>query len=144
MTAADHTPSPTTDGLREVLAAHRYRDVLGDYEIKPYRKHFGCSCGWQQDIGGMSGYWSWVAAHETHVAEQLLAAHPAPPSETAPALDGPSFGDYWPPSEAATEDESVRRYLDRVESVTTNESVLSVIREIRGELAASSVEETQP
>lgn len=61
------------EGLRAVLAAHRYRDVRGDYEMEPYRKHFGCSCGWQQDIGGMSGYWSWVAAHEAHIADAITA-----------------------------------------------------------------------
>lgn len=60
--------------LAEVLAEHRFRDLLGDYEIKPYYKHFGCSCGWERNIAGMSGYWSWLAAHEAHVAEQIAAS----------------------------------------------------------------------
>lgn len=60
--------------LAEVLAGHRYRDVLGDYDIEPYRKHIGCSCeGWVRDIGGMSGYWSWLAAHEAHLAAAALS-----------------------------------------------------------------------
>ena len=60
--------------LAAVLAEHRYRDVLGDYEIKPFYRHFGCSCGWEQNIAGMSGWRSWLAAHETHAVDALLAS----------------------------------------------------------------------
>ena len=70
MTAPESTPTGR-DGVAEVLATHRYRDVSGDYEVTPYYKHFGCSCGWEQSIAGMSGWRSWVAAYEAHVAEQI-------------------------------------------------------------------------
>jgi hypothetical protein len=59
--------------IAEVLRAHRYHDVLGDYEIAPYYRHVGCSCGWERNIVGMAGYWSWLAAHEAHVAEAMAA-----------------------------------------------------------------------
>lgn len=60
--------------IAAVLAEHVWRDVQGDYEISPYFKHFGCSCGWHQDITGMSGYRSWLAGHRAHVSAALDAA----------------------------------------------------------------------
>lgn len=66
--------APTVEKAQTIpalLAAHRYRDVLGDYEIAPFYKHFGCSCGWEQNIAGMSGWQSWLAAHEAHVASEM-------------------------------------------------------------------------
>lgn len=70
-------------GLAALLGEHRYRDVLGDYEVAPYYRHFGCSCGWEQDIAGMSGWESWRAAHEAHVAA-VVRAHYEPEGEWEP------------------------------------------------------------
>lgn len=61
------------EALAGILAEHQYLEVWGDYEIKPYTKQFGCSCGWEQNIAGMSGWRSWLAAHHAHVAEVLAA-----------------------------------------------------------------------
>lgn len=69
-------PSAENDAptaLAKALGEHRFRDLLGDYEVAPFYKHFGCSCGWEQNIAGMNGWRSWVAAHEDHVADALLA-----------------------------------------------------------------------
>lgn len=60
--------------LAALAGGHHYRDVLGNYEISPYYKHVGCTCGWERDIAGMSGWRSWIAAHDEHVAEAILAA----------------------------------------------------------------------
>lgn len=70
----EETPMYDRNELAEVLAAHHYRDVLGDYEVAPYYKHFGCSCGWEQNIAGMNGWRSWVAAHDAHLADAVLAS----------------------------------------------------------------------
>lgn len=59
--------------IEKILYEHRYRDVSGDYETAPYYKHIGCSCGWEQNIAGMSGWRSWRAAHEAHLADLIRA-----------------------------------------------------------------------
>ena len=69
-------PEPTEAHRRvmEALSGHRYRDVLGDYETPPHYRHFGCSCGAEWNIAGMSGWRSWVATYEAHLADVILAA----------------------------------------------------------------------
>ncbi|WP_067434128.1 hypothetical protein [Nocardioides jensenii] len=64
----------TEEKIAGLLAEHGYRDVRGDYETAPYYMHIGCTCGWQQDIGGMSGWRSWLDAHTAHVAAVLVEA----------------------------------------------------------------------
>jgi hypothetical protein len=95
--------STLSEALVEVLAEHRYRDVLGDYDTAPFYRHFGCSCGWEQNIEGMSGWRSWVATHNEHVAgilESILAPTPAPEScrwtnGGAPACSETRDERYW-------------------------------------------------
>lgn len=75
--------SPVETLLAEVLAAHQWRDVQGNYEVAPYIKHFGCSCGWLQDVAGMSGFRSWQGVHIAHVAaEQAKVLRRAYPEES--------------------------------------------------------------
>ena len=75
MTAVPGVPvEDAVEVLAETLGKHRYIDTWGDYEEAPYTRQFGCTCGWEQNIAGMNGWTSWLAAHQSHVAEHLAAA----------------------------------------------------------------------
>lgn len=67
MTAADHTPSPATDGLREAIEALA-ADFRSEIDWSNGRSNYGDNEAWEQ------------AARRV---DDILAAHPATPSETA-------------------------------------------------------------
>lgn len=92
MTAADHTPSPATDGLREAIATefvdHDEEGWTTDDNDRPV---YECQCGdrspaldhdaiYPEDVEAAAG---WHRRHLADAALRVLAAHPAPPSETA-------------------------------------------------------------
>lgn len=98
---------PTTDAIAEVISTHHYRDVLGDYEIKPYFKWISCTgCDWTLNIAGMSGWRSWVAAHAAHVATEVtvrLSALNALRTDTPPNTAPDPAGQRKPLPEAHVE-----------------------------------------
>lgn len=109
----DRPDFATDDDLVAVIAAHPYSGVLGDYDTPPKFGRFiqcGEGCDWEQNIAGMSGPSSWVAAHAAHVADEVRThcppeRAPAPLAGLAEAIaarltrihfDGEGCGTYGP------------------------------------------------